>query len=782
MPTSTIILPILAFLFLLPGGLPAAEAAPPAAVAYGDPEHEPQPEGWPLTDPAEWRYVNLRFKERFDIALPGRYQAENVDIATGAVLPSSWMKQHATLIERLDALTSSPDIVLIGDSITQNWNNTALMGKSLAAIRPVPAWEEHFPNYLFFNVGQAGGSQPAALWRLKHGGLKGSHGNAMMDPKLAIVNLGVNPLIGSENYAQMAVGTRRVAEEVRRQFPKCRVLVLAVYPTARKAERVAPLNAAVATELKPLTDDPQSGIHYLDIGTQFLEADGVTLKEQYFHDRLHPNDLGYDLISRAIKPKVDELMRQAYGGRALPTVHAPADASGPRDTPLRVTFEVVDPAGSAADLHASAVSELRSLFSSEDLVVAGTGRTRTLTLTPKAGAGGSARVRIDVANALGQTARQLVRVHIGDPLPPLVVYGDGYQNGWVAKGGPDPDNTKQVHTGEKSLRVENAEFRIDARSGTGADIRHYRSVTLWVHGGDTGGQKLSLFLCEFKGPFVTVPLPPLPKGGYQKITIPLDAFRHAGGKELNGLMFKGPKETELFIDDIVLDPCFPLVPASTTPEKAAPAATRPLRIMPVGDSITEGSAQFSSYRQPLAQLLRDAGLAFEYVGRRGTGDGDAHEGYSGKNAAFLAQTVPSGFGPPPPDILLLHTGHNYDAIDNPIPQILAATEQLIQAFRKANPRGIVLLAQVIPSAKLPKYSYLPALNQELTALAQRLNSPTQRVVLVDQATGFDPATDTVPDLVHPSPAGAQKIARRWFQAMRPLLEAAQDTAVRHAQP
>ena len=558
MPTSMITLLILAFLLLLPGGLPAAEPAQPTATELGDPDREPQPEGWPLTVPAQWDYVNRRFPQRFDLAMPGRYAAANMDTTTGAILPGSWMQQHATLVGRLDALTSSPEIVLIGDSITQNLGNTALMGKSLAATRPVPAWTTHFPNYLFFNLGQAGGSQTAALWRLKHGGLKGSHGAAKLDPKLAIVNLGVNPLIVSDNYAEMAVGTRRVAEEVRKQFPQCRVLVLAVYPTARKAERVAPLNAAVAKELKPLTDDPASLITYLDIGAHFLEADGVTLKEQYFHDRLHPNDLGYEVISMAIKPTVEALMLHAYGGRPFPTLAAPAEIAGARNAPLQIPITVEDSAGEAGELRVSAVSDLPALVAEDGLVVSGQGGLRTLTLTPKPDQGGAARIRIDATNALGQTARQEVQVTIGDPLPPLVIYGDGYENGWKANGGPDPDNTAQVRTGAKSLRVTHTDFRIDAAKGRGADIRNYRSVTFWLHGGDTGGQKMQLYLCQFGGPFAVLPVPPADKGTYRKVTIPLDAFRHAGGKDLNGLMFKGVGEADLYIDDITLDPCNPI--------------------------------------------------------------------------------------------------------------------------------------------------------------------------------------------------------------------------------
>jgi hypothetical protein len=195
-------------------------------------------------------------------------------------------------------------------------------------------------------------------------------------------------------------------------------------------------------------------------------------------------------------------------------------------------------------------------------VVSGQGGQITLTLTPKPDQGGMARIRIDATNALGQTDRQEVVVTIGDLLPPLVIYGDGYEKGWKANGGPDPDNTAQVRTGVKSLKVTHTDFRIDAAKGRGADIRNYRSVTFWMHGGDTGGQKLKLYLCQLGGPFAVMPVPPADKGTYRKITIPLDAFRHAGGTDLNGLMFKGSGTTDLFIDDLTLDPCNP---TRTTP-------------------------------------------------------------------------------------------------------------------------------------------------------------------------------------------------------------------------
>ena len=194
--------------------------------------------------------------------------------------------------------------------------------------------------------------------------------------------------------------------------------------------------------------------------------------------------------------------------------------------------------------------------------------------------------------------------------------------------------------------------------------------------------------------------------------------------------------------------------------------------MAVGDSITEGGKTFSCYRPLLREKLLAAGYRVEFVGTRtseSTAGPLAHEGYGGKNTEFLAETVPAHFQDKPADIVLLHSGHNHTVEEQPVPGIVAATEKLIAAFRATNPRVIVLLAQVIPAGKLPKYSYIPELNAALARLAAQLDTPAQRVILVDQASSFDWPSDTVDDKVHPNARGAGKMADTWFAALVQVL-------------
>lgn len=193
-------------------------------------------------------------------------------------------------------------------------------------------------------------------------------------------------------------------------------------------------------------------------------------------------------------------------------------------------------------------------------------------------------------------------------------------------------------------------------------------------------------------------------------------------------------------------------------------------VLGLGDSITEGGENFQSYLFPLWEKLYATGYHFDFIGpnsckcRIGSIN---NAGFSGKSAEFLDAHIDSIYQKYQADIVLLHSGHNHFESEKPIAGIIAAQESIIRKIRAINPNVKILVAQVIPSGKLPKYSYIPELNKSIANMVKCQNS--DNVLLVNQAKGFDWKEYTLSDQVHPNAAGAEKIAKMWFKALIKIL-------------
>ena len=210
-----------------------------------------------------------------------------------------------------------------------------------------------------------------------------------------------------------------------------------------------------------------------------------------------------------------------------------------------------------------------------------------------------------------------------------------------------------------------------------------------------------------------------------------------------------------------------------------PAADLPrYSICCVGDSITEGAnssgaANKWTYRTYLAQMLAESGLGdVEWKGSRvspNSGNELPSEGWSGQNAEQIASKYIANAEGDKADVLLLHAGHNYDATQQSKSVIIAAATnahaRIIAAARAQNPNVTVLYAKVVTSGKLPKYSYIPALNEAIGALASELNTAASPIRVVDMADGWDWTVHCIDDKVHPTESGARLMASKWLEAL-----------------
>ncbi|MEH1014527.1 cellulose binding domain-containing protein [Micromonospora sp. CPCC 206060] len=221
----------------------------------------------------------------------------------------------------------------------------------------------------------------------------------------------------------------------------------------------------------------------------------------------------------------------------------------------------------------------------------------------------------------------------------------------------------------------------------------------------------------------------------------------------------------------------------------AGAAATPVRIMPLGDSIT-GSP--GCWRSLLWNRLQSTGhTSIDFVGTLGPqgcgqpydGDNEGHGGYLVTNVASQ-NLLPGWLSATQPDIVLMHFGTNDVWSNIPPATILTAYSKLVDQMRASNPAMKILVAKIIPMAPASCAECgqrTVALNSTIDGWAAGKTTAQSPIVVVDQWTGFSTATDTY-DGVHPNAAGDQKMSDRWYPPLTAALDGVTPTPTPTATP
>ncbi|KXX78220.1 hypothetical protein MMYC01_205078 [Madurella mycetomatis] len=205
--------------------------------------------------------------------------------------------------------------------------------------------------------------------------------------------------------------------------------------------------------------------------------------------------------------------------------------------------------------------------------------------------------------------------------------------------------------------------------------------------------------------------------------------------------------------------------AAAGPVQVAERQAEKLRIMPLGDSITE----ITCWRAFVWDQLTEAGYAdqVQYVGsqnsnpqncRPNTANWDQHhEGHSGWLAIDIANNyLENWLRSTPADIVMFMLGTNDVFRGRSTNDIMAAYTKMVNIMRAANPNMKIIVDLVIPLSF--GNAGIEALNARIPEWAAGLNSTESPIVIADCYTGFQ-ASD-LRDGVHPSISGDRIIASR----------------------
>ena len=251
-------------------------------------------------------------------------------------------------------------------------------------------------------------------------------------------------------------------------------------------------------------------------------------------------------------------------------------------------------------------------------------------------------------------------------------------------------------------------------------------------------------------------------------------------------------------------------PALTGSVPVTPAAAltqpRPLKILPLGDSITWGfendHSQSGGYRSRLYDRMRRDGRAVQYLGsvtdRYSTTLINArqtrHEGHGGYTISQITNNLTgndgsqynnggrwlTGTGTRPaidPDVILLHIGTN-DVLRRTIPTretLRSRLDTLINRLTSLEPQAYLLVAGIVPiDDDTTRNNLVKAYNSTIrNTIVPKYAGLGKKVRFVDQYPRFVSSSGAVldarlPDNVHPDEIGYGYIADGWFSALKSL--------------
>jgi len=199
----------------------------------------------------------------------------------------------------------------------------------------------------------------------------------------------------------------------------------------------------------------------------------------------------------------------------------------------------------------------------------------------------------------------------------------------------------------------------------------------------------------------------------------------------------------------------------------------PVRIMPLGDSITEGyiedvdPSELFGYRGHLWLMLQNAGHEADFVGSQSMGEAVVpafdtdFEGYFGWTSYSLSSITYESLMQNPADIVLLHIGSNDVAIGSSVDGVVQMLDQIDRYERDSGQPVKVFVSMIIDQA----YYDVKQFNENLAvAIGTRIRYD-DNITLVNMYSDTGLTMNDYSDKIHPNNSGYSKMATVWFNAI-----------------
>ena len=210
---------------------------------------------------------------------------QDIKTATTPIVQPRFAKRHALKKQYAAAHKDKIKILMLGDSITHQWEYPAA----------AEAQKKYITPYNVLNMGFGGDRTQHTLWTIEKSGTL-----ELINPKLVTIMIGTNNR-GRNDYRATVIGIKKILDGVQKRYPKAKILLYAIFPRGQKPDNAKRKeNEKVNAEIQKFCDGKK--IIWIDINKKFLTEKGI-LEKEIMPDLLHPRHYkGYSIWGESLKP------------------------------------------------------------------------------------------------------------------------------------------------------------------------------------------------------------------------------------------------------------------------------------------------------------------------------------------------------------------------------------------------------------------------------------------------------------------------------------------------
>ena len=204
------------------------------------------------------------------------------------------------VLRRVREATGPVNVVFVGDSITQGWEDAG-----------AATWKRAFEPLGALQIGVGGDRTEHVLWRLQQAPL------TALAPKVVVLMIGTNNAVTGRDSGEVIVrGVHAIVDLLHQQCPQAQVVVLDIPP------RGLPMNPlrGLVLQVNQALSQRAWGEHacFVRVADRFVRPDG-RIDEAAMPDQLHFSASGYEAWAQGIAPAVSAAMLKATPVAATPS-------------------------------------------------------------------------------------------------------------------------------------------------------------------------------------------------------------------------------------------------------------------------------------------------------------------------------------------------------------------------------------------------------------------------------------------------------------------------------